>query len=1314
MSRLAALTLCSLLGGSSAVATQGVEAAAALSRGSTFERRGDYTHAYAAYREASRLYGTVGDRDGVGRALTAVAQLHLLLGRLPDALAVTDSVYAIQVAANLKFPTDVNRESLARALRLRGEVLAQLGSFDSAAVALDSAKSYLAAVTTQSGREAEAGVVAARGALEGKRLRYQDAIRFYEQARRLYRELGDREAEADQLDMVGLYQTRQGTCEKAIAAFDEAYQLHFTTKNLDDAGFSQSQIGECRWRLGSAPDAIAAHARAIELRTDAGDRAGVAYSLVQLAGLYRESGDPKRALDTLAAAATIYQQLQNVPARADVLIKIGALYAELKDVPHALEHYRAALAIQRTRADAARRAGIFYSIGALYFDLQRADSAKTYLRSALELQREGADLPGQIRTLALLGRVAQRYDGNDAAASNYLKNALSLAARTRDQSYIAWCYVSLAQLFEQRGQYDSALAYRGYAVDLYRKTQDAVRLGNERLEIGRLHLTGGDFTAAHELIDSALVAGQSSGNRGLIGNAYRSLADLQSLQGEYQQSLALADSAIRISTEVNNSWAIAAAYTTVGNIYGALAEYGKALGYYQQVDSIYLSLGDSVARFRALNDMGKIHFWQGDYDRALALYQRALGALARGRVRNEDRAIVLGNIGEVLYEQRQYSQALRRLNEARGLADSIRATRVGAETRTLLGKVALAQGQFTLAREYLDSAYGLRVSMNEPDRLAEVDAELGRLYYQVGDLKRAQRTLQESIGTSHRIGSDKYLWGPLYTLALVSRDQGDTAVSLTLLEEAVDVLERLADRVVGGEATQKLFLSGTAQSQVYGTLIGLLNSAGKPELAFQYGERSRSASTRLRYRNMGIQLQDTSAARLVAQLRDLRATADRLAETAARRRAADTSGCTADADDPSPGQDAGRPADPAAGPGWCKASAATASLENARSVAETEYQVFVRDVMTKRQDMRLYLSAPQDFRRVKGTIPSDLAIVAYFAGPDSLYVFIATRTDVTGKVIPIAQAAPDAKVRLLVRAASTPPAAGRDTARTGVARARSAGPRPDFYALSAELYALLIAPVERELGTHHQLAIMPSGELYYLPFQMLGHRLPDSSFTYLDDERTVFYMDRMRLADSSATPPPPPLIMAFGNADGTLSSAQQEVEELRTIFPTSRVLVRDSATEALARSVPDQFNIVHFATHGNLDYRKFENSYLTLAPGGGQDGRLTLGEVWGDTTLMHRQLVVLSACNTAVTDAGGGLPESPAIGFLDGGVKTVIASLWPVNDIATSQLMADFYRNLGTMRKDEALRAAQRALRANPKYAHPYYWGAWVLIGDWR
>ncbi len=64
--------------------------------------------------------------------------------------------------------------------------------------------------------------------------------------------------------------------------------------------------------------------------------------------------------------------------------------------------------------------------------------------------------------------------------------------------------------------------------------------------------------------------------------------------------------------------------------------------------------------------------------------------------------------------------------------------------------------------------------------------------------------------------------------------------------------------------------------------------------------------------------------------------------------------------------------------------------------------------------------------------------------------------------------------------------------------------------------------------------------------------------------------------------------------------------------------------------------------------------------------------------------------------------------------KSVVATLWKVDDEATSLLMADFYRNIKTMDSVDALRSAQITLSKNPKFVHPYYWAAVVLLGDWR
>ena len=144
---------------------------------------------------------------------------------------------------------------------------------------------------------------------------------------------------------------------------------------------------------------------------------------------------------------------------------------------------------------------------------------------------------------------------------------------------------------------------------------------------------------------------------------------------------------------------------------------------------------------------------------------------------------------------------------------------------------------------------------------------------------------------------------------------------------------------------------------------------------------------------------------------------------------------------------------------------------------------------------------------------------------------------------------------------------------------------------------------------------------------------------------------------------------------------------------------------------------MHFATHGNLDYEDFSKSFITMAgnPSKSEDGKLTLEELWGMEVMTHLHIVVLSACQTAVTKGSNeSSAVSPASGFLQNGVKSVVATLWKVDDEATALLMDDFYKNIKTMDSVDALRSAQITLSKNPKFVHPYYWAAVVLLGDWR
>jgi len=143
-------------------------------------------------------------------------------------------------------------------------------------------------------------------------------------------------------------------------------------------------------------------------------------------------------------------------------------------------------------------------------------------------------------------------------------------------------------------------------------------------------------------------------------------------------------------------------------------------------------------------------------------------------------------------------------------------------------------------------------------------------------------------------------------------------------------------------------------------------------------------------------------------------------------------------------------------------------------------------------------------------------------------------------------------------------------------------------------------------------------------------------------------------------------------------------------------------------------SILHVAAHGEYNPSNPLFSVLYLAGDADDDGRLEVHEIYGLDLTKATDLVVLSACKT---DVGAVSAGDEVVGlnraFLYAGTPTVIASLWNVDDEATTFLMGRFYTHLRQgMGKAEALQAAQTEVRNNLKWAHPYYWAAFVLTGD--
>jgi len=246
-----------------------------------------------------------------------------------------------------------------------------------------------------------------------------------------------------------------------------------------------------------------------------------------------------------------------------------------------------------------------------------------------------------------------------------------------------------------------------------------------------------------------------------------------------------------------------------------------------------------------------------------------------------------------------------------------------------------------------------------------------------------------------------------------------------------------------------------------------------------------------------------------------------------------------------------------------------------------------------------------------------------------------------------------------------------------------------FMDMSKKLYKRLFEPLEGSLNKKN-LIIVSHGALHYLPMNALhdgnGYIIDRYSIRMMPSASAMKYLGEKKTARREG-------ILVFGNPDlgdpkYDLEYAQKEATEVASIRPKSKVFVRKEATEETLRKYCEDFSYLHFATHGQFNPDAPLKSALLLAPDAKYNGMLTVDKLY--SLNLDANLVTLSACETGLSKiANGDDLVGLTRGFLYAGSSSIVASLWKVDDLATSQLMTRFYTELDKTNKREALRKAQ-------------------------
>jgi CHAT domain-containing protein len=278
-------------------------------------------------------------------------------------------------------------------------------------------------------------------------------------------------------------------------------------------------------------------------------------------------------------------------------------------------------------------------------------------------------------------------------------------------------------------------------------------------------------------------------------------------------------------------------------------------------------------------------------------------------------------------------------------------------------------------------------------------------------------------------------------------------------------------------------------------------------------------------------------------------------------------------------------------------------------------------------------------------------------------------------------------------------------------------------AVSQQLYNWLIAPIADLLpaDTSAVITIVPHRELFLVPFAALM----DSHQKYLIEKHALatapaagvlqFTGQKRGMVVSRDKPQllsvGDPLYPANSGLQ-KLRGARAEANAIAELFPEDRrnFLQNGDASESEIKRKAPAFTILHFATHGLLNERQPMLSALAFAADSLDDGFLTCAEIF-ELPQLHADLVVLSACQTGRGEITGDGILGLSRAFLYAGTPALIATQWSIDDESTSFLMSVFYSEYRrSKRKALALRQAQ--LRTLKKYPAPFYWAAFVLVGE--
>ena len=914
-----------------------------------------------------------------------------------------------------------------------------------------------------------------------------------------------------------------------------------------------------------------------------------------------------------------------------------------------------------------------------------------------------------------------------------LEKARTLYQEIGDKQNEAYCNGWLGNVHKFLGNNQKALEFYNQSLVLVIEIGDKSEESANLNSIGQVYINLGEKRKALEYFEKSLTIKKEVGDKKGESDVLNNMGVVYKDLGEMSKALEVYNKSLLLSRELGDKGDEAITLSNIGSVYDETGEKQKAIEYYSRALSMRKSVGDKSGEADTLNSMGVMYRDLGEYKKALELFQAALPIKKQIGDRLGE-GMILNNIGDLysIWGENQkaldyFKQALT-LRQQTGDKDGI------GNTLNNIGVVYGNSGDDKKALEYHLQSLALFREVGNKAEEANALNNLAALYNKIGEKEKALETFSVALPLSRLIGNLQLEADTLAWLMIYWKDSGNSSLAIFYGKQAVNVFQQLRANIKGlDKSVQQTYLNTVEVT--YRDLADLLIAEGrlteaqsvlnllKEEEYAQTAKRGGSDdSTAVPYSKT-----ETAAFDKIEKLVQL---GREQSELKAQER---DSGAEFPADKKQ------------------RLEMITADIKT----ANREFQNAL-DTLGKSETS---VAARVDDIKDEKNLQSALAALSKEtkSGTVAIYTVIGTDEKAAAKFGWVILVTPKERKAY--------PIDIKDLEKT-VFEFRSAltndlyDPQP----LAEKLYTAIFrqtsekqkrtleADLKEILAASPDKTIMWSldGVLRYVPMAALH-----DGENYLVEKyrHVVFTKESLLWLMSPASSNRNALGLGVSEKRENFNPLPGVVRELSDIIKQNndtggildgtRKLNADFKKSEILNLSDSEYGIVHIASHYKFDATDPNASFLLVG-----DGRLTFEEMREEQNLFGTvDLLTLSACDTATSGNG---KENEGFAYLAQslGVKSVIASLWEVSDAGTPELMIRFYKLRSEnpqMSKGEAFRKAQLAMlgAANavevsgnrsgvfktdnqkielPKYkkdekkpfAHPHYWAAFVLIGNWR